>query len=140
MTKIGKIRVSVIKANIELFGNACAAYHHDILNDEAKANIVKYRNRLLALGTEREHIDNFETYVKKVITGVREMAEDSMITEIETLVEAVALGMHIAMDSQGNDVNLILTEAAEKETEGMTDDEIRAYVEERQGPLPIKKK
>ena len=140
MTKIGKIRVSVIKSVVNPFAIACADYHSDILNDKAKADIVTYRNRLLAMGTDREYLDNFETYVKKCAAGVREHSQETTDNEMNTLISAVAQGMHIAMESQGNDVNIIFPEDAEKEIEGMTDDEIRAYVEERQGPLPIRKK
>ena len=58
MIKLGKVRLRTIMDSKEPFGDACLRYYDNVRDAEAKADIEKYRNELLALGIERKSIDN----------------------------------------------------------------------------------
>ena len=44
--------------------------HSDILDDEAKEKTAAYREALIILGANPKDVDDYENFIKKVVTGV----------------------------------------------------------------------
>ena len=134
MVKLGKVRLRTLMESTEPFGDACLRYHDNVLDDEAKADIEKYRNELLALGIERKSIDNYESDMKDFVTGVRECEGGEMREALETFLGEAVAAIGEKLYADGADIVISLTEKDEKRLEGFSH-EILVMIEDM--PLPI---
>lgn len=140
MIKLGKVRLRTIMDSTEPFGDACLRYYDNVLDDEAKADIEKYRNELLALGTERKSIDKYESYMKTLVTDGRECVAEKMREELETFLGAAVEAIGEKLYAEGADIVVELTHKDEKRLEGLTDEEILVIIEYIHGPISVTEK
>ena len=140
MIKFGKVYLKPIMKLVKPFGNACVRYHDNILDDEAKAEIAKYRELLLAYGIDEKYVDNYERYLKRTVTGVIELDKDEGYRVKGRLVGAVVAKIGRKLHDEGADIILTVTEEEEALVEGKTDEELRVIVEDMYGPIEIPKK
>lgn len=140
MINYGIVRIRVVNEALEPFMEACCAYYADMLDDVAKARQERYRTELLALGTKRQYIDDFESYIKDRFTGVREPNDDEQLAVLGTLFGAAITAISEKLRAEGADVIITLSTADEELIEGKTDEEIRTIIEDMYGQQPDPKK
>ncbi len=91
MSKVRKLSLPQVRDVMGAYGEEAEKYYRNTLDESAKERLAIAREKLSTMGVEPALLEEFESYVKKIVCGVVPLDEEKLGSFYHRIMENVLI-------------------------------------------------